>query len=92
MQAFNIIFPSDADTLEVSVASFEAESLALIDRANALVKRAESSRGEYRAVLEKRIQNLLYAAAAAYPPGTYRGGCAPYITRGGDPWRKPWVI
>jgi hypothetical protein len=91
MQAFNIIFPSDADTLEATGA-FEAESRALVARANALVRRAESARGEYRAVLEKRIQNLLYAAAAAYPPGTYRGGCAPYITRGGDPWRKPWVI
>jgi len=74
---FNIIFPADSDTLEVSVASFEAESLALIDRANALVKRAESARGEYRAVLEEQVKRLLWEACSH--PGLYRGGAAPRI-------------
>lgn len=90
MQAFNIIFPSDADTLGPTC--HEAGGYALVDRANALVERARAARGEYRALLEERIRGLLYDAAAAYPPGTYRGGCAPYITKGGAPWRKPWVL
>jgi hypothetical protein len=88
---FNIVFPSDADTL-TSTAAFEAASFALVGKANTLATRARAARGEYRAVLEEKIRGLLYDAAASYPPGTYRGGCAPYITKGGAPWRKPWAI
>lgn len=88
---FDIIFPSNEDTLGTS-AEFEAESLALVAKANLLATIASESRGEYRVILEEKIRGLLYDAVASYPPGTYKGGCAPYITKGGEPWRKPWVI
>jgi hypothetical protein len=87
---FDIVFPSDADC--VGPTSHEAEAFALVAKANVLATRASAARGEYRTMLEEKIRGLLYDAAASYLPGTYRGGCAPYITRGGDPWRKPWVI
>jgi hypothetical protein len=76
MQAFNIIFPSDADTLEATGA-FEAESRALVAKANVLAKRAESARGEYRALVEAQIKRLLWEACSH--PGIYRGGAAPRI-------------
>lgn len=87
---FNIVFPSGADT--IGPTSHEAEAFALVSKANAWAIRAHSARGEYRALLEEKIRGLLYDAAASYPPNAYKGGCAPYITKGGAPWRKPWMI
>lgn len=86
---FNIVFPSNEDTLTST--AHEATSYALVAKANALATRASESRGEYRLFLEEEIRGLLYNATA-HPPSAYKGGCAPYITKGGDPWRKPWVI
>jgi hypothetical protein len=86
---FNIVFPADSDTLTST--AHEAASYALVDRANALVNRAREARGEYRLFLEEEIRGLLYNATA-HPPSAYKGGCAPYITKEGEPWRKPWVI
>ena len=73
---FNIIFPRDEDT-QAPVAVFEAESLALVNRANALVERANSARGEYRILLKEKIKRLLWEACSH--PGIYRGGAAPRI-------------
>lgn len=87
---FKIIFPADSDTLGPT--SHEDACFALVAKANAWAIRAHSARGEYRALLEEKIRGVLYDATASYPPGTYRGGCAPYITKGGEPWLAPWVI
>jgi hypothetical protein len=86
---FDIVFPADADTLGPTC--HEAGAFALVAKANALATRASESRGEYRLFLEEEIRGLLYNATA-HPPSAYKGGCAPYIVKGGDPWRKPWVI
>ena len=84
---FDIIFPAEDTNLPIG---YEAESLALVAKANRLAARAREARGVYRESLEEKIKEILYDATAC-PPGAY-GGRTPYITKGGVPWRKPWVI